>query len=259
MLETITNWLKRKLTPLLSKTPKSFDCPSLCRGEMICELAKRPYWEDKINFLKLFSYTAHSGIWFRTSNETRKTMPAISIELEYPKIHYGCGGTLLEGWLNIDLGDMDIPGYKKVNLLNKHPFIDDSVHFGFAEDVLEHFTQAESIFFLCEVYRTLIPGGVLRLSFPGLEGVLLKHYSPATEERINEGEFEAYHFWDHLHFYSKAELSLVATHIGFREVNFVEFAQSKYPELCNLDSRFEQKNLNIYAELVKAHSTGTNC
>ena len=225
----------------------------LHRSEMIHELVRRPHWNDKINYLKLFSYNQHFGLWVRNSGKIKKSRVSCDVESEpeISRVHYGCGVTILDGWLNIDLYDWVRPGYKKVNLLNKHPFLDNSISFGFCEDTLEHFNQAESIFFLSEIYRTLIPGGVFRLSFPGLEGVLLRHYSPALEERINEGEFEAYHFWDHLHFYSKAELSLVATHIGYKDVNFVEFGQSKYPDLCNLDARIDQKDLNIYVELLK--------
>ena len=223
----------------------------LRRRDMINTLTKLPCWEDKIKYFKQFTYTASSGVWIRTEDESRESMPAACTEQNYPKVHYGCGGTIMEGWLNVDLYDMDMPGYKKVDLLNKHPFADKSICFGFSEDMFEHFNQAESIFFLGEVFRTLAPGGILRLSFPGLEGVMLRHYSPAQEKKINEGEFEAYHFWDHLHFYSKAEISLVAAYIGFREINFVEFGQSQYSELRNLDHRIDQSDLNIYVELVK--------
>lgn len=246
--------LKEKFSKLVKRTSQAtrLQYPHfLHRREMLHELAKYPHWKDKIHYLQLFTYSTSSGIWIHSSEEARKTIPAANMELEYPKIHYGCGETIIEGWLNVDQSDQELPGYKKVYLLNKHPFPDNSVRFGFSEDMLEHFEQAESVFFLCEAYRTLIPGGVLRLSFPGLEGVLLKHYTPAHEDRINKGEFEAYHFWGHRHFYSKTELSLVATHIGFKEVNFVEFGQSQYPELCNLDTRVEQRGLNIYVELIK--------
>jgi predicted SAM-dependent methyltransferase len=122
---------------------------------------------------------------------------------------------------------------------------------GFAEDVLEHFTQAESIFFLSEVCRTFMPGGVMRLSFPGLEGVLDRHYSPPSSSVISAGEIEAYSLWDHYHFYSKAELELVAKHLGFSRVHFVDYGVSEYADLSGLDTRSEHIGLNTYVELTK--------
>ena len=155
------------------------------------------------------------------------------------------------GWLNVDLYEPEAEGYRKVNLLERHPFENNSVFFGFSEDMLEHLNQAESIFFLSEIYRTLVPNGVIRLSFPGLEGVLQKHYTPSTEKRVREGEFEAYSFWDHVHFYSREELRTVAKHLGFREIKFFEYGKSDFPELRNMETREHQIGLNTNAELVK--------
>ena len=56
---------------------------------------------------------------------------------------------------------------------------------------------------------------------------------------------------DHKHFYSRDELRLVAQHVGFCEVRFVEHGQSLHQELQALDYRAEQIGLNTYAELVK--------
>ena len=98
---------------------------------------------------------------------------------------------------------------------------------------------------------TLCPGGVLRLSFPGLEGVLPKHYPTSDYECAVVGRHEAYEMWAHLHFYSKEELSLVARHIGFREVEFVEYGVSQHEPLKGLDTRAHQIGLNTYVELTK--------
>jgi predicted SAM-dependent methyltransferase len=170
----------------------------------------------------------------------------------FEKIHYGCVDTIFEDWLNVDITERkNSPNYLKVNLLEKHPFYDENFSFGFAEDVLEHFGQADSLIFLSEAYRTLRKSGMLRLSFPGLEGVLKKHYNSLRPLFCYEGKVEAYLIWDHMHFYSRAELITIARHIGFEEVNFVEYGKSIYKELVGLDTRFEQIGLNTYVELVK--------
>ncbi|MCP2730687.1 class I SAM-dependent methyltransferase [Limnofasciculus baicalensis] len=174
------------------------------------------------------------------------------------KINYACGKNYLTGWLNVDC--YDERHYKKerkeciyyrVNLITKHPFPDNCFEFGFAEDFLEHIQQDDSIIFLAECYRTLKPDGLLRLSFPGLEGVLKKHYNEINYKTFLKAKQEAFTIWDHLHFYSRDELKLVAEHIGYREVNFVEHGVSKFPELNSLDTRKDQIGLNTYVELRK--------
>jgi len=220
----------------------------MTHSEITSTLDRIPVWHQKIDFFK--NYTYNNGAWFLKENtlDDPYNDPQPSI---YKKIHYGCGGNIIEGWLNIDLHEADTPGYQSVNLLERHPFRNDSVQFGFSEDMLEHLTQAQSIFFLSEIYRTLEQDGVMRLSFPGLEGVLQRHYTPPTEERVRTGELEAYTFWGHVHFYSKDELTVVAKHLGFRNIEFHEFCMSNYKALSGLETRHTQSNLNIYAELTK--------
>ncbi len=192
-----------------------------------------------------------SFLWIQPSAKPNYSSPQIIAAPVCHKVHYGCGDNIVPGWLNVDLYESETEGYRRVDLLEKHPFDNNSVLFGFSEDMLEHLNQAESIFFLSEIYRTLAPTGVFRLSFPGLEGVLQKHYTPATETRVREGESEAFSFWDHIHFYSREELRTVTTHLGFTEVKFVEYGKSDFPELSNMDTRAHQIGLNTYAELMK--------
>lgn len=229
---------------------------SVTQREMVGHLARIPHWERKIEFLSRYRYSEINGVWLHeTQRATASTGSAdpqpIDVGSGFTKINYGCGGNLIDGWLNVDLFQSDAPNYRFINLLEKHSFADKAFRFGFSEDVLEHLNQAESIFFLSETYRTLAEGGILRLSFPGLEGVLERHYTPVSETTVRRGEFEAYSFWDHIHFYSKDELVLVAKHLGFKQVTFVEYGKSEHEELAGLDTRSTQIGLNTYAELTK--------
>ena len=104
---------------------------------------------------------------------------------------------------------------------------------------------------MTEAYRTLKPGGVLRLSFPGLEGCLKNGYKIIDYPNALRFKMNTYYKFKHAHLYSKQELEVVCKHIGFREVNFVEFGESDYPELKNLETRPNQKHSNTYVELVK--------
>jgi predicted SAM-dependent methyltransferase len=171
------------------------------------------------------------------------------------KAHYGCGRRLLgDGWLNVDMPAAfadTTNAYLQADLTSEHPFPSDFFKFAFTEDFLEHLEQPKSIMFLSESFRTLKPGGVLRLSFPGLRGVLRRHYRSSDYQGAAIGQHEAYTMWGHRHFYSEESLSAVARHIGFSNVESVEYGKSKYEDLSDLDSRSDQQDLNIYAELTK--------
>lgn len=171
------------------------------------------------------------------------------------KAHYGSGGHLLgNGWVNIDLHPKNPPSGElimKADLACRHPFPSDYFLFSFAEDFLEHLTQDESIIFLSEVFRCLQIGGVLRLSFPGLRGVLQRHYRSSDYDGASVGSEEAFARYYHKHFHCEESLSIVARHIGFSDVQFVQYGKSIHEELRNIDHRADQQDLNIYAELIK--------
>jgi predicted SAM-dependent methyltransferase len=183
------------------------------------------------------------------------------IELsEIRKVNYGCGAVLLKGWVNVDL--MPVSFIKRANALNgniyyqmdlitKHPFSDNSIEFAFAEDFIEHLSQVDSVIFLTEIYRTLQKNGVLRLSFPGFFNVLEQHFSKISYEQARNMKAEAYTKYSHKHFFCFEELEQLCRHIGFSDIKSVEYGKSNYPELRALDTRADQINVNIRAEIVK--------
>ena len=259
MVSKSIDWLKRYFDKpdIPVKTPQYPE--QISQRNLIIQLSKIPEWEKKMDVYNLYDYDAPSGAWQKKATKEscrdENSMTACNQSelgrVECDRVNYGCGGNLIEDWLNVDLYRSEARNYRMINLLEKHPFADSSLRFGFSEDVLEHLNQAESLFFLSEIHRALVKGGVLRLSFPGLEGVLAQHYSPYSETRVRQGEFEAYAFWDHIHFYSKEELRLVSEHIGFERIEFTEYGKSVYPELSGLDTRAHQIGLNTYIELTK--------
>ncbi|MBX7057211.1 MAG: methyltransferase domain-containing protein [Leptospirales bacterium] len=172
------------------------------------------------------------------------------------KIHYGAGQRLLSGWLNVDFYPQSKlerePFQLSVDLSGAHPFDDGSFDFAFAEDFLEHLDQKQQLNFLVEAARCLAADGVLRLSFPGLEGVIERHYNQPNFETFARGAYESYDLFEHKHFPARAELQLMAKAAGFRLANFaIEFGKSAHRELQDLDSRGEQIGLNTYVELTK--------
>jgi predicted SAM-dependent methyltransferase len=191
-------------------------------------------------------------------NSYLKLKDKYSSELNLKKIkkaHYGCGIHHFENdWVNIDrypTSTKNNSHYMRADLTSKHPFPSNYFHYAFAEDFLEHLSQDVSIIFLSEVFRCLKAGGVLRLSFPGLRGILQKHYRSSNYVGAAIGRKEAYTIWEHKHFYCEESLSIVAEHIGFSNIRFVQYGVSDYEALKNLDHREDQKGLNIYTELTK--------
>ncbi|MFC1584253.1 methyltransferase domain-containing protein [Fibrobacterota bacterium] len=177
------------------------------------------------------------------------------------KVQYGCGRKFLHDWVNLDyinreeleknqgLREDDV--YYKIDLTMRQPFPDGHFEYAFSEDFLEHLNQSDSLIFLCECYRTLSKGGVLRLGFPGLENVLTSHFPETDFKSACLLKEQAYARHQHLHFYSRKELELVALHIGFSEVRFADYRISEFKELRGLDTRENQKNMNTYVELIK--------
>lgn len=72
-------------------------------------------------------------------------------------IHLGCGTRRLNGWLNLDAPNYDIT--------RPLPWKDGSVDAFYLEHVIGSVTPAQACRFFTEAFRSLKPGGVLRLSF----------------------------------------------------------------------------------------------
>jgi len=177
------------------------------------------------------------------------------------RIQYACGKNVFDGWLNVDGFDVSYPDGSvdagmaariyRMDLSKPHPFPDGSFRFGYAEDFLEHLTQAESLLFLGECARTFMPGGVLRLSFPGMAGVLKRHFRGRSRADLEKGVHDAYTRWHHAHFYCADSIRLVATGLGFASVKVCPYGHSDIPELNNRETRPDQRDLNLVVELVR--------
>jgi len=173
--------------------------------------------------------------------------------LRSKKINYGCGPKLMKNWLNVDLCINDKRGFltANVDLRGKHPFLDNQFQYGFAEDFIEHLSQSDQILFLQEVFRTFKRGGVLRLSFPGLEGILKEHYKQGYYDDILWARQQAYLQWRHINYPNRKEIVLICKQIGFKSVRFVKYGKSTFKELKDLETRYLQKSVNTYVEIIK--------
>lgn len=159
-----------------------------------------------------------------------------------PCINYACGLKPIAGdWLNTDYFDGSLLWHFKdtgvpqelassifnIDLLARHPFPNCSFQYAYCEDFIEHIDQKSSLLFLAEVWRTLKPEGILRISTPSLDGVLKRHFWTAGRDHVEQEIPGAFDAWGHVHFYSHESLEKVATALGFGRYERCKFGKSK--------------------------------
>lgn len=125
------------------------------------------------------------------------------------KLNLGCGQVRPDGWVNTDssinsliqqvplgkriakligLKEYSSRNVKYMNLnKNWHGIKDNSVDVVYASHLFEHLSPKSARLFLAEAYRTIKPGGVIRLVVPDLYA-LAKQYTSSYES----GDREAY-------------------------------------------------------------------
>ncbi len=153
------------------------------------------------------------------------------------RLHIGAGQESIPGWINID--NQDLPGVDRVlDVRRGLPF--SGVASIYAEHFLEHLSLDDGLAFLKECRRALAPDGVLRLSTPNLDWVMLTHYrGPMVAEadaqvdclRLNR----AFHAWGHQFLYNRATLSAAVRSAGFASTVFRNYGESERPELSGLE------------------------
>lgn len=87
------------------------------------------------------------------------------------RLHWGCGGDVRPGWVNVDRGPiagLDVPA----DLRDGLPLPDDSFDYAASSHALQRIPLPDLVPALAEVRRVLKPGGVLRLCLPDLEKAL---------------------------------------------------------------------------------------
>jgi len=90
------------------------------------------------------------------------------------RVHIGCGGHELAGWINVD----NHPAPLAINLDWGLPLPSGSARYVFVAHLLEHlFHPAQSSRLLAEIRRVLAPGGVVRVVVPDIEKYLRAYAS----------------------------------------------------------------------------------
>ena len=87
------------------------------------------------------------------------------------KLHLGCGGRYIPGFIHIDLDDYPHIDYKS-DISNLSMFKDSSVDLIYSCHALEYFDREEVQKVLKEWYRVLKRNGILRVAVPDFEAIV---------------------------------------------------------------------------------------
>ena len=175
-------------------------------------------------------------------------------------LHLGCGVTVLEGFVNLDVVPQD-PRVIRWNLLDLWPEeLEQKVEGVFSEDCLEHFFHAEQTYILCNINRALKSGGVARILMPSVArlfesyctnsaigGLLAGPYGvETTGDAINYGMRFTGHRWLH----DQQSLARMATLCGF-DATATSCASSGLEKFNGLNLRDESNSASFANDLHK--------
>jgi len=175
---------------------------------------------------------------------------AVPLDGERFKLHLGCGGSRLAGWVNVDYPPADLA----IDLGWTLPFEDGSVSHAYLAHVLEHFDYpVEARALLQEVHRVLAPEGVLRVVVPDIGRCILAYaagdtsffekradFWPAASRCATPLEHFLHYagagdrpdaFWGHKYGYDFETLGGLLASAGFERVDRSQFMRSEHAAL----------------------------
>jgi predicted SAM-dependent methyltransferase len=187
------------------------------------------------------------------------------------KVNLGCSLRCLPGWINIDGSLTALFGSTHFVFINKilYKLAGSSLYFSFEQftyaihecslrffdlsrkillrdnyadflyssHFLEHLTKKDGQKFLAERYRTLKPGGLLRISVPDLDYAFKMYQDNKIEDMLGLFFYTSdnWGFAAHKHNYNFSYLKDILSNIGFKEINKVEFQKGVCPNCDTLD------------------------
>jgi predicted SAM-dependent methyltransferase len=192
-------------------------------------------------------------------NASAKIIDRYITHTDVKKLHIGCGGNEMQGWLNTDL----------VPYTSNIAFLDASVPFPvgsnlfehiYSEHTFEHLDFKGQLNYLTESYRVLMPGGKLRIATPDFDFLMrlkapeissleknylqwnINTFVPSVKaelKTINEPEVYVinnyFRDWGHQLIHNKKNLQQLMEHAGFINVNIGEVSKSSHTAFKNLD------------------------
>jgi predicted SAM-dependent methyltransferase len=175
------------------------------------------------------------------------------------RLHIGCGQQAIPGWINID--NQGLPGVDQVlDVRQGLPFA--NVAAIYAEHFLEHLSLDEGLAFLAECRRVLRPDGVLRLSTPNLDWVILTHYhGPSLPADQAMGDCislnRAFRGWGHQFLYNRSMLEAAVRCAGFATPTFHAYGQSGRSGLEGLERHEKSLDTPELPHVLIVEASGT--
>ena len=170
------------------------------------------------------------------------------------RLHLGCGGHPLPGWLNSDV-ESNGADIVELDATQRFPSPDGVFDFVFSEHMIEHLAYPAAKSMLDECFRTLKPGGALRVSTPDLAFLLalFNERLTATQQQYLEWATETFigtaprpeavyvlnnfvRDWGHQFIYDEQTLRELLERCGFVDVVRCELNESQYPALRSLEN-----------------------
>ncbi len=173
------------------------------------------------------------------------------------KLHIGCGEQFLDGFVNIDIATT---AQKRIDVRQGLPYRTGSVDYIFSEHFIEHLCREDAMSFLEECYRTLKPGGVLRIATPDLDDLVHRYRENdwAQSEWIQRFGYGwipnrcvmlnvTLREWEHRHIFNEEDLKVVGYLSGFLIIKRCKVGESRFAELSGLESRKD----SVVVEFIK--------
>ena len=172
------------------------------------------------------------------------------------KLNLGCGRAPKEGWINADWTQKektlnDFPEIEFMDATNPWQYADDTFDYIFTEHMIEHIEASKNLFTLQEAYRTMKPGGVIRVIIPDRDffeqlpgqddhpfvvnycrNIFKREpYAGASDAVTRRTLDEQGHVW----VVGIEKLKAQVTKAGFSEVKQCEYGVSEHAELNGID------------------------
>lgn len=145
------------------------------------------------------------------------------------KLHLGCGKRYIDGFIHIDA--VDYPHIDHVTTIDHLSFIpDDSVELIYTCHVLEHFKRKEVERVLREWYRTIKPGGTLRLSVPDFSKLCEVYKKEGNLEIIIGALFGRQDYLYNIHYnvFDYSSLSKLLGLCGFEAIKVYDWKKTEH-------------------------------
>ena len=187
------------------------------------------------------------------------------------KLQLGCGGNLLDGWLNSDFFPK-APNVIHVDATTTYPFRDQTFDYVFSEHMIEHVPYEDGHSMLKESWRVLKEGGKIRISTPDLAFLIALYQpekTPLQEEYIRWYSKEIplplacdtfiinnfVRAWGHQFIYDEKALRFSLKQAGFADITRLSLNESGEAAFRNLEN--ERRSPEGFVKLESLTLEGT--